>query len=71
MSLVDNPHFARIHAHICGDGHIYVENGNRGKRYVIEYTNKSIELINSFARDVYNVLKISSTIIYSSKNMSI
>ena len=67
MSLMNNPHFARIHAHICRDGHIYVEKGDRGKRYIIEYTNKSIELISSFARDVYNVLKISPTIIYSSK----
>ncbi len=71
MSLMDNPYFARIHAHICGDGHIYVEKGDRGKRYIIEYINKSIELISSFARDIYDVLKISPTIVYSSKNTSI
>ncbi len=46
----------RIHAHICGDGHLYIEKGGRGKRYVIEYTNHCIELINSFSNDVYCIL---------------
>ena len=52
---------ARLHAHVCGDGHLYVEVGRRGKRYVVEYTNSSLELINEFINDAiyeYNVSPI-------------
>ena len=42
---------ARIHAHICGDGHLYVEEGERGKRYIVEYTNTHTELVNEFICD--------------------
>ncbi len=45
-------HEARIHAHICGDGHIYTEEGQRGTRYVIEYTNSCKELIEEYINDV-------------------
>ena len=47
-----------MRAHVCGDGHLYVEVGRRGKRYVVEYMNSSLELINEFVNDViyeYNV----------------
>ena len=52
---------ARLHAHVCGDGHLYVEVGRRGKRYIVEYTNSSLELINEFINDAiyeYNVSPI-------------
>ncbi len=54
---------ARIHAHICGDGHLYVEEGKRGKRYVIEYTNTHAELVNEFIRDAINEYKVSPSVI--------
>ncbi len=54
---------ARIHAHICGDGHLYVEEGERGKRYIVEYTNTHTELINEFICDAVSEYKASPTII--------
>jgi len=63
-------YLARIHAHICGDGHIYTEKGNYGLRYVIEYTNKELSLINDFAFSIYKLLGKYPTIIRrSSKNV--
>jgi len=68
MQLDNNSiHLARLHAHICGDGHIYIEEGDRGKRYIIEYTNKSIELINSFINDVIAVVGVHPVIISPAK----
>lgn len=57
------PEIARIHAHICGDGCIYLKREKRPKKYLlnhnniyenvwtIEYSNNSIELLNEFAND--------------------
>ena len=54
---------ARIHAHICGDGHLYVEEGERGKRYIVEYTNTHTELVNEFICDAVSGYKVSPTVI--------
>ncbi len=44
---------ARVHSHVCGDGHMYIEAGKRGLRYVIEYTNNDYSLIRGFVSSVY------------------
>ena len=62
-----NTYFARIHAHVCGDGHIYIEEGCRGNRYIIEYTNKCIDLVNSFSNDCLKLIGVKPVIIYSTK----
>lgn len=58
------PTLARIHAHVCGDGHLiqtrekddygYLKQYRQGyyrRRYAIAYTNKNWALIESFIRD--------------------
>ncbi len=55
---------ARIHAHVCGDGHLYVEKGDRGIRYVVEYTNKDRELIEEFVNDAKQIYGASPTVIW-------
>ena len=60
-------HIARLHAHICGDGHLYIDRGGRGKNYVVEYTNKSLDLIYSFTNDVVAVLGKRPIIIHPTK----
>jgi hypothetical protein len=53
----------RIHAHVCGDGHLYVEKGERGRRYVVEYTNKCSMLIDEFVLDSMTEFNASPTIL--------
>lgn len=54
----------RIHAHVCGDGHLYTERGDWGTRYVIEYTNKDRDLIEEFVNDAKHAYKVSPTVIW-------
>jgi len=63
------PAFARIHAHICGDGCIYKVRTNRSKkeliqhprkntvrnRFHIRYFNNDISLLKQFIKDVHTV----------------
>ena len=56
-------HLARIHAHICGDGHIYTEKGEYGLRYVVEYTNRDLSLVNDFIFNIYKLLGKYPTVI--------
>ena len=44
---------ARVHSHVCGDGHMYVEVGGRGLRYVVEYTSGEYVLVRDFVVSVY------------------
>jgi len=66
------PAFARIHAHICGDGHlsfyrekdsygpwsIYRKNGYLRTRYLVCYTNTNKSLLKEFREDIKNVFGI-------------
>ncbi len=56
-------YLARVHAHVCGDGHIYTEKGEYGLRYVVEYTNKDLSLINDFILSIYKLLGKYPTVI--------
>ena len=55
---------ARIHAHICGDGHLYTEKGDWGTRYIIEYTNTNQSLIEEFVNDAKHAYNASPTVIW-------
>ncbi len=59
------PEIARIHAHICGDGCVYLKREKRPKNYrpyrneqlyenvwLIEYTNTSFQLLDEFNKDL-------------------
>lgn len=65
------PEIARIHAHICGDGHLfsyrepdsygYLKTYKTGKfrlRYGVAYTNLNLKLIRSFTEDVQRAFGI-------------
>ncbi len=60
----------RIHAHVCGDGHLYTEKGERGTRYVIEYTNKNRILIEEFVSDAKHAYNASPTVIWRKNKYS-
>jgi hypothetical protein len=62
------PALARIHAHVCGDGHLFVsrerdhygylsayKQGRYRHRYGFGYTNLNMDLIHAFMKDVRNV----------------
>lgn len=65
------PALARIHAHLCGDGHqtTYREKDDHGywakyrknpfrTRYVVGYDNNNEDLLNEFRRDIYEVFGV-------------
>ena len=59
------PEIARIHAHVCGDGSVYIRNSKRGpselarhkrrniyrKEWTIEYYNNELDLVKEFIND--------------------
>jgi len=52
---------ARVHAHLCGDGGLYVyktAEKDRVNRADICYFNTNIELINSFRQDMLKLFKV-------------
>jgi intein/homing endonuclease len=53
---------ARIHAHLCADGYLYVsrerENGRWRKRYQLRYSNTDETLREEFANDILTVYSI-------------
>ena len=53
---------ARIHAHLCADGYLYIsrerENGRWRKRYQLRYSNTDETLREEFANDVLTVYNI-------------
>ena len=70
-SVEINPEFARIHAHLCGDGSLYTSRKKRSKKelfahprknlirklWFTNYTNTNEVLVKQFISDVKNVLK--------------
>ena len=60
----------RIHAHICGDGHLYTEKGDWGTRYIIEYTNTNQSLFEEFINDAKHAYNASPTVIWRQNKRS-
>lgn len=56
-----NPELARIHAHLCGDGSVYIyktKEKDRNVRAVIGYYNKNQNLLNKFRKDFNKIFKV-------------